>query len=1147
MAEEEGLTPLERARISAERQRQREEDARAAVSNLQEIREAEAEAAESRRGHLLDVGAGVLRAPAGAFEEAMDGVASLDEWLGRKIGVIDFNPFDGDGIGLDEFDPEKHQSPFRKPEEGWKAIRDSLPEPERVSGNMTEAVGRFLIGFYTGKRILRGAGLLQGGSTAANITNAAVAGAFSDATVFDGHEGRLSDLIQSVPALQNPVTEYLETDENDSELESRIKNVLEGGGLGVLFDGVILGLRSIRNARAAKAAAEAEEAADDIKIELPDARALDDAAEETPRLKEEPDAPSAKDDSKEFNEEVKEQGNVRDPDNVQSLRESLELNPEQLRAFKEAVEAGDEEGASKVLKDFNEDTFDWDSIESGDDIKRIFSVTEEMFAKNIDDVKGGVQSNARTKMLANLVGSSAEEVSRLFRDVRGDKGIAARFYAAQRINLASAKRLIELGNHAKKTKAPADEAAFLRQLQIHAAIQAEVKGAQTEIARALQAMNILKQDAAENFKEFEELRRTFGGNSNTARQFERFMDHILGARDAADLNARVRMTPWERAKNVFIEYTINAMLSSAKTHVINLTSNVLNTFVYTGDRALGGVIRRLTAGDKAALREARIDLVRKFSSLDEAWKLAKQAWKDGAPVVDKRQRIEFQTRRAIAMEGSGWIAKTVNLLGDFIRIPGRALITGDEFFKAINRNSEMSVLAFRQADREATESGLEYGSKKYESAVEKRMKQLLDPNSTSKDSRRIQAEAIEKSRRVTFQESPRTSFGAASERWVNSNRFVKLIIAPFFRTPMNILRQGLFDRTPLSLTLQETREILRHGDPRAKAEVIARMTTGMAAMSTFYMFVGDNEQGNFEVVGKIPWDSSKKASNVRDYSIRIGDRWYQFNRLEPMGMWLGMIADMKTHAKAGNDEGTFAAGQAAFAAFMNNVTNKTWMQSLSDFQDMARGISTGKTATAERAINRFIGGEFGKLVPQLFKSTGRAVESGFTGEDPTAREAWTVMDQINSQLPVLNKDLPPQHDVLGRVERYEGGFKEIANPWAQSGREPNVIDDELWRLNFTMRPMRKSIGGGKLELTAEEYSELTGLVNDTGLEDILETMITGDGWDNLRDGQKIALIKEQVSEARRRARVLFLSKGDRLKRFTQADVNAKLFLDEENL
>ena len=102
------------------------------------------------------------------------------------------------------------------------------------------AVGRALGGISTG---LKSLGV---GAKAASYVGLAARGAATDFLAFDGHDERLSNLIQAVPALRNPVTEYLSASANDGEIEGRIKNVLEGIGLDPIVGTVVAGLKAIR-------------------------------------------------------------------------------------------------------------------------------------------------------------------------------------------------------------------------------------------------------------------------------------------------------------------------------------------------------------------------------------------------------------------------------------------------------------------------------------------------------------------------------------------------------------------------------------------------------------------------------------------------------------------------------------------------------------------------------------------------------------------------------------------------------------------------------------------------------------------------------------------------------------------------------------
>ena len=76
-------------------------------------------------------------------------------------------------------------------------------------------------------------------------------GAIADFVAFKEHEDRLSNLIQSVPMLKNPITQYLAADKSDNWLEGRLKNALEGSGIGAFAEFALLPI--LRTQKAVKA------------------------------------------------------------------------------------------------------------------------------------------------------------------------------------------------------------------------------------------------------------------------------------------------------------------------------------------------------------------------------------------------------------------------------------------------------------------------------------------------------------------------------------------------------------------------------------------------------------------------------------------------------------------------------------------------------------------------------------------------------------------------------------------------------------------------------------------------------------------------------------------------------------------------------
>jgi len=122
------------------------------------------------------------------------------------------------------------------------------------------------------------------GAAAVSVGRGAVAGGITDFAVMDAEMGNLSTMIQDTPALQglqNPITDFLAHEGDDSELEKRIKNVMEGAGLGIFFDGMIESVKAIRaGQRVRRAGGTPEEAAAardaEIKPTKPEAQAADD-------------------------------------------------------------------------------------------------------------------------------------------------------------------------------------------------------------------------------------------------------------------------------------------------------------------------------------------------------------------------------------------------------------------------------------------------------------------------------------------------------------------------------------------------------------------------------------------------------------------------------------------------------------------------------------------------------------------------------------------------------------------------------------------------------------------------------------------------------------------------------------------------------
>ena len=172
---------------------------------------------EEENDDFFDVAGDVLAAPFRGVEGAFQGAYNLADYISFDV--------------LPDYDTR------------------FLGTSKTMAGGAVEGISQFATGFIPLFGLAGRAGAL---AKAGTVTKGVVAGAATDFTFFNGQEARLSNLIQQVPELQNPVTEFLAHDEDEGELEGRMKNVLEGLGLEAVAGVFIKSLKAIKNGRDVK-------------------------------------------------------------------------------------------------------------------------------------------------------------------------------------------------------------------------------------------------------------------------------------------------------------------------------------------------------------------------------------------------------------------------------------------------------------------------------------------------------------------------------------------------------------------------------------------------------------------------------------------------------------------------------------------------------------------------------------------------------------------------------------------------------------------------------------------------------------------------------------------------------------------------------
>lgn len=184
----------------------------------------------------------------GFVEDVATGFAAGVEGFGRSlIGLADM-------VLRDVIPDEYHKDRF-------------IERPTGIAGSLTEGLTQFGLGLIPGLGVAglagkaaKAASLVKATDKAVKTAKGAVAGITADFVAFQGSEEKLSDLLKDTP-YDSIVTQYLQSDQDDSEFEGRLKNVVEGGIVGGALTGVIKStaklVRAMRNYNGTEQAKEA--------------------------------------------------------------------------------------------------------------------------------------------------------------------------------------------------------------------------------------------------------------------------------------------------------------------------------------------------------------------------------------------------------------------------------------------------------------------------------------------------------------------------------------------------------------------------------------------------------------------------------------------------------------------------------------------------------------------------------------------------------------------------------------------------------------------------------------------------------------------------------------------------------------------------
>lgn len=576
-----------------------------------------------------------------------------------------------------------------------------------------------------------------------------------------------------------------------------------------------------------------------------------------------------------------------------------------------------------------------------------------------------------------------------------------------------------------------------------------IKTQGSDIARKLQSLSINAEGVEPTVKDAI-LEAVLEVNDN--------LDEILKAAQGVDFNDLQQATTFYRTfvKPKATEWLdlirYNSMLSSPKTHVVNIFSNLLNTsLIAPFEKALTGGLDFLGSkitgnARKAFAGEGGAYMAGYLKSVAEA------TFKFADVMRGKAGVTNLDTRNIpIATKGvKGAVVKTLSY-------PTRLLEGMDQFFMTLGEGAGRAALKYRAA------KGGKVGNIETEATREAQYRVFrqkpLDPS---------QGGLLDAVDRFTVMiQSLRN----------NKNPIVSTIskfTVPFIQTPMNIFKQGI-EYSPVG--------VLTIPGAANKTEQLSKAIIGSSMFAGAATLLASDRLSWGE-----PTDASLKAAfraaGKQSYSVKIGDTWYSYQKLPPgVAFPLAMVAGLNdVKQNAGADDTFVEQVLSAVAKYGEFLADQSYAKSIGDLLSAVKG--------GEAGIERIISNYGQQLVPyralggwlaRLLNDTQRKVDSSASFID---QQVQLLMMNI----PGLSQKVPARLDAEGNPIPQQKPVRNAFSPIQSSDENSKAAD---YQTKVDLKKLNKETTAARDKLSdraAEEFSLISGMASPQAKKDYLNDL-----------------------------------------------------------
>lgn len=351
------------------------------------------------------------------------------------------------------------------------------------------------------------------------------------------------------------------------------------------------------------------------------------------------------------------------------------------------------------------------------------------------------------------------------------------------------------------------------------------------------------------------------------------------------------------------------------------------------------------------------------------------------------------------------------------------------------------------------------------------------------------------------------------------------VLIPFAKTPAN-LTKAIIDYSPLGVisTIKSginLKNSLSNGQytPQMQHQFVQNL--GKATAGTMLYVLGYALASAGIITGESDEDKDvanfmKNTLGTSSYSIKIGDKSFQYDWAQPVSAPFSIMADLYSKSKSNEEQSLQDTILSVLDTPANLVLEQSFMQSIQTVLNNNDGVVSGLLEAVEELPSR--------AIPTFMKQIADMV-------DPIQRTTYdktsptnTAINKVKAKIPFVSKSLAPTVDTLGReVKKYGGNngiFNVFINPANVNSSSISKSAKEIYKLYKATgdKTIMPRVAGYSLTYNNENYNltpeERATYQKTMGkyVDKTVEKLLNNSNYKSLTNTEKTEIINQIVSD-----------------------------------